>query len=65
MRRWLLSQETELLRFRYLSSSKSEKEDFFLYYKDDFNMESVEIPHPGHSSWGGSDDKVVNRVSSL
>ena len=65
MRRWLLSQETELLRYRYLTANKRDKEEFFLYYKDDFNMESVGIPLPDHSCWEEDGDQVVNTVSLI
>jgi hypothetical protein len=46
MRRWLLSQETELFRFRYLDSLKKDREDFFLYYNDEFNFEKKEMSDP-------------------
>ena len=65
MRRWLLSQETELLRYRYLSANKRDKDDFFLFYKDDFNMETVDIPHPDNSCWDDLDDPHLRRVSII
>ena len=46
MRRWLLSQETELFRFRYLASLKKDREDFFVYYNDEFNFEKIEMNDP-------------------
>ena len=46
MRRWLLSQETELFRFRYLDSLKRDREDFFVYYNDEFNFERKEMKDP-------------------
>ena len=46
MRRWLLSQETELFRFRYLSSLKKDSEEFFMYYNDEFNFEKIEMTDP-------------------
>lgn len=62
MRRWLLSQETSLLRYRYLSSNKQDKDDFFHYYKDDFNMESIRIPLPDQSCWDDKKDAVHKKV---
>ena len=46
MRRWLLSQETELFRFRYLDSLKRDREDFFVYYNNEFNFERKEMNDP-------------------
>ena len=46
MRRWLLSQETELFRFRYLSSLKKDREEFFMCYNDEFNFEKIEMADP-------------------
>lgn len=46
MRRWLLSQETELFRYRYVTSLKKDREDFFIYYNDEFNFERIEMTDP-------------------
>ena len=56
MRRWLLNQETELLRCRYRLAQKKDREEFFLYYKSDFNFEDIEIPHHEDPCW----DKMEN-----
>lgn len=44
MRRWFLTQETELLNSRILNITLQERKDFFQQYKDEFCLETVEVP---------------------
>lgn len=41
MRRWFLGLETELLRVRFKELFCSDREEFFNYYKDEFDFNIV------------------------
>ena len=43
MRRWFLKQEIELLRCRFLQFLPQDIEEFFAFYKEDFNFDRVTI----------------------
>ena len=43
MRRWFLTQETELLNSRILNFSIQERREFFKQNKDEFSFETVTI----------------------
>lgn len=58
MRRWFLSQETELLRYRFRNMNSDDINDFFGHYKDDFSFERVIIPQVEFA------DEKISQLSS-